>query len=217
MRHSRPRLAIRLLVVDDDAELGGLLSELLAQDDFTVNAPYAGRDGFDILRRLRQTSAIPVIVLTACGDDADRFVRLEPGAVDDSAKPFNARELLARLRDVLRNAGTRPAEGERQHITVDDIALDPASRAVLRAGTPVELTTVEFDILRALLESAGHTVPRERLAEKVLGRQFDPLDRSIDMHISKLRRKLGPRAGGDGRIKTIRSVGYIYTLPRPAH
>jgi DNA-binding response OmpR family regulator len=96
---------------------------------------------------------------------------------------------------------------------VDDVSLDSASRAVMRDGVSLDLTTVEFDMLRLLLESAGQTVARERISEEVLTRRFDPFDRSVDMHISKLRRKLGPRAGGEERIKTIRSVGYIYTLP----
>ena len=103
-------------------------------------------------------------------------------------------------------------EVERFQLRVDDVALDPAGRAASRQGVSVDLTTVEFDILRTLLESAGQPVTRERLAEKVLGRQFDPFDRSVDMHISKLRRKLGPRPGGAARIKTIRGVGYLYTV-----
>ena len=98
-------------------------------------------------------------------------------------------------------------------IRVADVTLDPAARIVLVAGKPVHLTTIEFDMLRALLESAGQTVARETIGETVLGRKLEPLDRCVDMHISKIRRKLGPRPGSEERIATIRSVGYMYTLP----
>ncbi len=229
-------MATRLLIVDDDAELTRLLTELLGQEGFEVDASAGGTDsalrattggyalvildvmlpdinGFEILRQIRRTSNIPVILLTARGDDVDRIVGLEIGADDYVPKPFNARELTARVRAVLRRMEPRPHEPERHPLAVDDVSLDPTSRTVLRDDTPVDVTSVEFDILRLLLESAGRTVSRETIAKKVLGRRFDPFDRSVDMHISKLRRKLGPRPEGSERIKTIRSVGYIYTLP----
>lgn len=231
-------MATRLLIVDDDTGLTRLLTELLGHEGFAVDTLPDGTEaaaravsgayalvildvmlpnvsGFEVLRRIRQTSNVPVILLTARGDDVDRIVGLEIGADDYVPKPFNARELTARIRAVLRRLDARMRDPARRPLAVDDVLLDPASRSVLRGGAPVEVTSVEFDILRMLLESAGETVARETIAEKVLGRQFDPFDRSVDMHISKLRRKLGPRPGGDERIKTIRSVGYIYALPLP--
>jgi two-component system, OmpR family, response regulator CpxR len=225
----------RLLIIDDDTALTSLLTELLDQEGFDVETHSSGSgaagratssayalvildvmlpdvNGFEVLKQIRGTSSIPVILLTARGDDVDRIVGLEIGADDYVPKPFNPRELVARVRAVLRRIESRRNENQRQVISVDDVSLDSASRTVLREGSTVDLTTVEFDILRALLESAGLPVPRETIAEQVLSRRFDPLDRSIDMHISKLRRKLGDRPDGDERIKTIRGVGYIYTL-----
>ena len=234
--HSALQMATRLLIIDDDDELTGLLRELLSEEGFDVETDRGGPDaarravsgdyalvildvmlpelnGFEILKQIRRTSTVPVILLTARGADVDRIVGLEIGADDYVPKPFNARELTARIRAVLRRIEPRPEARDRSVLRVDDVSLDSASRAVLRDGVRVDLTTVEFDILRLLLESAGQTVTRERLSEEVLTRRFDPFDRSVDMHISKLRRKLGPRAGNEDRIKTIRSVGYIYTLP----
>ncbi len=226
----------RLLLVDDDHELTALLAELLGQESFTVDVHGRGDgaaalatsgnyalvildvmlpngSGFDVLKTIRQRSQVPVILLTARGDDVDRIVGLELGADDYIPKPFNPRELIARIRAVLRRVESRSAPGPRESLRVDDVVLDPASRTVLRGGERVELTSIEFDLLRALLESAGQTVERESLAQHVLGRKFDPFDRSIDMHVSKLRRKLGDRSSGDERIKTVRGAGYIYTLP----
>jgi two-component system response regulator CpxR len=228
-------MPLPLLIIDDDVELTRLLSEFLGQEGFRLDAHGSGAgaasqatagnyalvildvmlpevNGFAVLQEIRRSSNIPVILLTARGDDVDRVVGLEIGADDYVPKPFNPRELSARIRAVLRRFETR---GRDQAVMgVDDVSLDPASRAVLRDGVPVELTAVEFDILRTLLESAGQIVTREVVAHRVLGRRFDPFDRSVDMHISKLRRKLGVRAGHDERIKTIRSSGYMYTLPR---
>ena len=131
----------------------------------------------------------------------------------DCVEPRFAQPALDADQAVLRRAEPYASERDRHVLTVDDVALDPSSRSVVRDGVAVEVTSVEFDILRELLESAGQTVAREQIAERVMGRRFDPFDRSIDMHISKLRRKLGVRRDGDDRIKTIRSVGYIYTRP----
>lgn len=229
-------MTTRLLIVDDDTELTRLLGDLLSQEGFDVAALASGQEavavaasgdyalvildvmlpdtnGFEVLKALRRSSQVPVILLTARGADVDRIVGLEIGADDYVPKPFNPRELTARIRAVLRRVEARATAADRPALSVDDVVLDPAARAVHRGDDAVELTTVEFDILHALLGDAGHTVARETMAETVLGRRFDPLDRSIDMHISKLRRKLGPRANGEDRIKTIRGVGYIYTRP----
>ncbi len=228
-------MAPRLLIVDDDVELTGLLSELLGQEGFEIDALASGADaaaraasgvyqlvildvmlpgenGFDVLRTLRRTSRVPVILLTARGADIDRIVGLELGADDYVPKPFNPHELTARIRAVLRRVDAPSVGHDRETLSVDDVVLDPAARTVHRGAELVELTAVEFDILRALLADAGQTVTREAIAEHVLGRRLEPFDRSVDMHISRLRRKLGPRAGSDDRIKTIRGIGYIYTV-----
>jgi two-component system, OmpR family, response regulator CpxR len=226
-------MAARILIIDDDVKLCGLLRELLTAEGYEVDAQHRGGgaasratsgsyslvvldvmlpevNGLDILREIRRTSDVPVILLTARGDEVDRIVGLELGSDDYLPKPFNTRELLARMRAVLRRFQRHEADAGQRVLEVGDIVLDPGARTVLRDGQPVTLTTVEFDLLRALLASAGQVVSREELSEKVLERKFDPFDRSIDMHISKLRRKLEDQEDGAERIKTVRSVGYIY-------
>lgn len=229
-------MTTRLLVIDDDTELTNLLSELLSDDGFQLDTYSSGADaaakaatgeyalvildvmlpelnGLEVLRQIRRASNMPVILLTAQGDDIDRIVGLEMGADDYVPKPFNPRELTARIRAVLRRFAPKAADRERVILSVDDVSLNPASRTVLQGQQHVDLTTAEFDILRLLLESAGRIVTREVISEQVLGRSFDAYDRSTDMHISKLRRKLMPRGDGSDRIKAIRGMGYIYTLP----
>jgi two-component system response regulator CpxR len=226
--------APRILIVDDDRELCVLLRELLVAEGYAVESYNRGGgaaaratggdyalvvldvmlpevNGFDILRELRRTSDVPVILLTARGDDVDRIVGLELGADDYLPKPFNPRELLARMHAVLRRLQRARSEADHRVLEVGDVVLDPGSRTVRCGGRPVVLTTVEFDVLRALLASAGQVVSREALSEQVLERKFDPFDRSIDMHISKVRRKLDDDSGE--RIKTVRGVGYIYAQP----
>ena len=220
---------MRILLVDDDAELCTLLSEFLKREGFTVDCEHAGEDGlrkalaggvdlvvldvmlpgldgFEILRRLRPQSKVPVIMLTARGEDVDRIVGLELGADDYLPKPFNPRELAARIRAVLRRYEQRPpATGGR--VEVNGVALDPGTREVLAQGKPVELTTFEFDILEMLMRSAGRVLSRDRLMENFYNRKATPFDRSIDMHISHLRKKI---EHGDTLIKTIRGVGYQF-------
>jgi two-component system response regulator CpxR len=151
-------------------------------------------------------------MLTARGDDVDRIVGLEIGADDYLPKPFNPRELLARIRAILRRAKSDQSthEATPKTLTVGDVVLDIGSRLVRRAGEIVELTAVEFDLLEKLLRAAGRIITREELSKEVLGRSPSPFDRSIDMHISNLRKKLGHQFGGVERIKTVRGVGYIY-------
>ena len=229
----------RILLVDDEPSLREPLAEYLARQGFVVSQAedaakarallleetpdlvlvdimMPGEDGLSLCRHLTEARNLPVILLTARGEATDRIVGLEIGADDYVPKPFNARELTARIRAVLRraDAGTALAP-ERQVLKVDDVVLDSGSRTVRCSGAPVELTMVEFDLLRMLLEAAGDTVPRDTIVERVLGRRLSAMDRSIDVHISRLRRKLGSRASGEERIKSIRSVGYIYTLPSP--
>lgn len=225
----------RVLIVDDDRELCELLTEYLAQEGFEVAAAFDGEsglerareqdhdlivldvmlprlNGFDVLRRLRAESSVPVIMLTARGDDVDRIVGLEIGADDYLPKPFNTRELVARIRSVLRRAygpwqdGATPSEP----IQVGEVELFPAAREVARGGEVVELTGVEYDLLHQLIERAGQVVSREEISEKTLNRPYDPIDRTIDMHISNLRRKLGRDGDGDRLIKTVRGTGYIF-------
>jgi len=224
----------RILVIDDDAELCSLVGEYLESEGFHVEAVYDGErglekarkgeyvlvvldvmlpgiNGFEVLRRLRGTSRVPVLLLTARGEDVDRIVGLEIGADDYLPKPFNPRELVARTREA-KPAGSAVPE----IVRVGDIELDPGTRVVRRAGKPVDLTSVEFGLLEALLREAGRVITRERLAAVVLSRKFSPFDRSIDMHVSKVRKKLGDVEGENEHIKTVRGVGYIFALPRTA-
>jgi two-component system response regulator CpxR len=165
-----------------------------------------GIDGFEILRRLRETSKVPVLMLTARGEDVDRIVGLELGADDYLAKPFNPRELAARIRAILRRYEPRTA-APANRIETNGISLDPGAREVVAHGKRVELTTFEFDILEMLMRSAGRVLSRDALMENFYNRKATPFDRSIDMHISHLRKKLD---SGDDLIKTIRGVGYQF-------
>jgi len=223
----------KILIVDDDVELCELVGEYLTREGFEVEAVHngdkglaralsgehalvvldimlPGMTGLDVLRRLRSESRTPVLILTARGDDVDRIVGLEIGADDYLAKPFNPRELLARVRAILRRSQAAPA-ATAAAVTVGDVELDPGARTVTCHGESLELTAVEFSLLEALMRAAGQVVTREFLAQTVLGRRFTAYDRSIDMHVSKLRKKLGPQPGVGERIKTVRGVGYIYT------
>jgi two-component system response regulator CpxR len=151
------------------------------------------------------------MMLTARGDEADRIGGLETGADDYLSKPFNPRELLARLRAILRRIGPDDEQAQPEKLNVDDLELSRTARSVVREGEELGLTSVEFELLSALLKNAGTVIRKEDLSETVLERRLSPYDRSLDMHISNLRKKLGPRRDGSERIKTIRSVGYIYT------
>ena len=244
IRCAMPELKTRILVVDDDQRLRDLLVRYLSGEGYEVKAvPDAkgmdkqlgrerydlvvldlmlpGEDGLAICRRLRSQQISPaIIMLTAKGDDVDRIVGLEMGADDYLPKPFNPRELVARIQAVLRRARTTtrapvssaaPLSPER--IAVGDVEVDTGTRHVRREGETVELTNVEYEILVILLSAAGRVVTREELVRSALGREISVFDRSIDMHISHLRKKLGRRAGEFERIKTVRGVGYIYARP----
>jgi DNA-binding response OmpR family regulator len=234
------RNANRLLVVDDDAELCELVAEYLKPEGFAVEAVYDGErgieravsgehalvvldvmlpglNGFEVLRRVRMRSNVPVLMLTARGEPVDRIVGLEIGADDYLPKPFDPREFVARVHAILRRA--RPGTGAGGSVTgpakliVGDTELDPGARTVRCNGKDIELTGVEFNLLETLLRAAGRLVEREELSRAVLGRRLQPYDRSIDMHVSNLRKKLGHMCGEHERIKTVRGLGYIYTLP----
>jgi two-component system response regulator CpxR len=223
---------VRILVVDDDVELASLLREFLEREGFQVDAAHTGpkgldaaarggydlvvldvmlpgMDGFEILRRLRPHSRVPVLMLTARGEDIDRIVGLELGADDYLAKPFNPRELLARIRAIMRRIEPRPSDGR---LDINGVVLDPGSREVFCDGRRVDVTTLEFDILEQLMRAAGRVLSRDTLMEALYNRKATPYDRSMDMHISHLRKKLE----GCGRtlIKTVRGVGYQFCRTR---
>lgn len=223
----------QILIIDDDVALCELVTEYLAPLGFEIESVHRGDagaeralagkhslvvldvmlpglNGFEVLRRIRASSKVPVLMLTARGDDVDRIVGLEIGADDYLPKPFNPRELTARIRAILRRTGPEAMQVPGKKLCVGDIELNSGTRTVARAGEQVELTAVEFDLLEKLLRTAGQIVTREELSKEVLGRSSSPFDRSIDMHISNLRKKLGHQFGVTERIKTVRGVGYIY-------
>ena len=228
----------RLLAIDEDVDHCELLRTYLEPEHFQLECSHRGEEGlervlsqdfdlvildvmlpgingFEVLRRLRAQSSIPVLMLTARGDEVDRIVGLEIGADDYLPKPFNPRELVARIHAILR----RSRYEADQHVSrrysgvliVGDVRLNSGTRAVYLGDSPVELTAVEFDLLELMLRSAGRVLSREVLTAKVLDRKLSPLDRSIDNHVSQLRKKLGARCEGFERIKTIRGVGYLYS------
>lgn len=175
-----------------------------------------GMDGFEVLRRIRTASSISVLLLTARGDDVDRIVGLEIGADDYLSKPFNPRELLARVRAILRRtAGSSPAKQEPGLLRTEGLELNTAARSVILNGTSIDLTDVEFALLEALMRTPGTVVTREEISESVLGRKFHPFDRSLDMHVSRLRRKLAENGAPEAQVKTIRGVGYQLTVSSP--
>lgn len=225
-----------LLIIDDDTDLCDLLREYLTPEGFVVEAvqdgfkgaemalsgQYSlvvldvmlpGINGFEVLRRIRAVSSVSVIMLTARGEEVDRIVGLEIGADDYLPKPFNPRELVARIRAVLRRAEAGPQpKADIGRLVVGDIELVVGNRTVLRKGRKVELTSVEFAVLETLLRLAGQVVSRDELARQAMGRDPYSYDRSIDVHVSSLRKKLGPRPDKFERIKTVRSIGYLYSV-----
>ena len=229
----------RVLVVDDDVELCALVTEYLEPEGFTVDTAHDGLEGveralandyaiivldvmlpgingFEALRRIRAKLKTPVLMLTARGSDVDRIVGLEIGADDYLPKSFNPRELVARIHAILRRTRTGSeaprSSASSQTLTVGDVSVNVSGRAVHRGGELIDLTSSEFDVLAALITRAGRVVPREELSQAALARPLAPLDRSIDMHVSSLRRKLGTTVNGVERIKTVRGTGYIYAI-----
>jgi DNA-binding response OmpR family regulator len=223
-----------VLMIDDDVKLCRLVSDYLAPFGFSVGTAYNGHDGLDkikneefqavildvmlpgidgftVLKQIRQFSDVPVLMLTALGDESDRIVGLEIGADDYLPKTFSTRELLARLRAVTRrsqmNGAARKNEGD--EIVIGDIYINQATREVKVSGEAVALTALEFDLLLSLMRAAGRVLDRDTLLDAVAGRSYDVFDRSVDVHISSLRRKLGDDSKHPRYIKTIRSVGYM--------
>ncbi len=224
-----------ILIIDDDTELCELLADYLRSEEFTVRLAHhgglgledalsdppdlvvldvmlPGMSGFEVLRAIRSQSTLPVLMLTARGEEIDRIVGLEMGADDYLPKPFNPRELLARIRAIRRRSVPPPPgqQGMATRLAVGDLVLDADTRTVFQKGCAVELTSVEFSLLQELLRAAGAVVSRETLAEQVLGRKLSSFDRSVDVHVSSLRKKLGHEVYGLERIKTVRGVGYLY-------
>ena len=227
-----------VLVIDDDVELCNLVSRFLVREGFQIDAVNGGEQGiekalsgayalvvldvmmpemsgFDVLRRIRAESLLPVLMLTARGDALDRVLGLEMGADDYLPKPFSPPELAARIRAILRRAKPAMAstQGANTTVAIGDIELDSGCRVVTHGHQLVNLTTVEFDLLEALMRAAGQVVNREKLTRDILGRDFSPFDRSIDTHVCNLRKKIGPLPDGTDRIKGVRGIGYLYALP----
>jgi DNA-binding response OmpR family regulator len=224
-----------VLLVDDDRELCQMLTEYLEAEHFDVTAVHDGGDalaalklgefqlvildvmlpsvgGFDVLRKLGASYATPILMLTARGDDVDRIVGLELGADDYLSKPFNPRELVARMRAILRRATHRSARGGApDELSVGRIVLNTGTRQVRVAEAQVQLTGAEFRVLELLMRSAGQVISREAMTEQALGRKLVPYDRSIDTHISNLRRKLDLEMGKNPEIKNVRGSGYTLT------
>jgi DNA-binding response OmpR family regulator len=225
-----------VLLIDDDAELSKLLEEYLQSEQLHLDSAHdgpsglqkaisnqysvvildvmlPGMSGLDVLKQLRQKSTVPVLMLTARGSELDRILGLELGADDYLPKPFNPRELVARLRAILRRTASVGSGSPAQPVHVADVELHPESRSISCSGKPVTLTGAEFDLLYTFLRNPGKIISREDLTQAALGRPMSPMDRSIDVHVSNLRRKLGPYNGDQERIKAIRGSGYVYLMP----
>jgi DNA-binding response OmpR family regulator len=226
----------RLLIVDDDIELCALLTERLQTEGFALHAAHDGKEGLEQavsggyslvildvmlprmggmehLKELRSRSSVPVLMLTARGDDIDRIIGLEVGADDYLPKPFNPRELVARIKAILRRLDERRAGPDR--FTAGDITIDIAVREAWAGDSSLHLTTIEFALLEVLVRNSGRTLTRDYLTDAALGRRLGAFDRTIDVHISNLRKKLDEHRGIE-RIKTIRGSGYLLTSRRPS-
>jgi DNA-binding response OmpR family regulator len=235
MTTNLPSGPIRLLIVDDDVKLCRLLRDYLEPMGFDVTFAHTGpeglaraldpevqavildvmlpgMDGVEVLRRIRASSRVPVLMLTGRGEETDRIVGLEVGADDYLPKTFSTRELLARLRAVLRRSSAPPDETAAP-VEVGELLVDAASRTAKLAGQELTLTPIEFDLLLALARACGRVKSREQLLREASPREFDVFDRSIDVHISSLRKKLGDDSKNPRYIRTMRSAGYM--MPRP--
>ncbi|MCG8456268.1 MAG: response regulator transcription factor [Holophagales bacterium] len=221
----------KVLLIDDDIELCTLHKEYLEVEGFEVHMAFDGElgiektrkeqpdivvldvmmpgiDGVETLRRIRRTSNVPILMLTARGDDVDRIVGLELGADDYVAKPCTPRELSARLRAILRRVSPASRVDEKRPVEIGALRVEPARRQASWRGEPLELTSSELNLLEQLARGVGRVVSKEELSERALGRKLTRYDRSIDVHISHLRRKLGQLEDGRSPIQTIRGVGY---------
>jgi two-component system response regulator CpxR len=226
---------INVLIVDDDEEFARLVAEFLgAEGGFSVTTRHDGPtgvaaavgerfdvivldvglpelNGFEALKHIRHKVDTPVVMLTARGDDIDRILGLEIGADDYVSKPCNLRELVARIRAIMRRLN-RPKDAETSDdcMVIGDMKIEPGSQSVFRNGELVPLTGAEYLVLEALIQSVGQVVDKDSIARQALGRRIMPYDRSVDVHIGNLRKKLGPLGDGRQRIKTVRGRGYLY-------
>ncbi len=221
----------RLLMIDDDEKLVGLMREYLETQGFEVAAVHDGTegvaaaletrpelvildlmlpgiDGLEVCRQIRRSSRVPILMLTAKGDETDRIVGLEMGADDYLPKPFNARELLARIRAILRRGDVESAAEAPSVLQAGPLVVDSGSRSATLEGREIELTTAEFDILHALAANAGRVLSREQLLQKVHGPGWAAYDRSVDVHISRIRQKIEDDPRRPTLLKTVRGVGY---------
>ena len=220
-----------LLMIDDDEKLVALTREYLESHGFEVAAAHDGNagveavrasapalvildlmlpgiDGLEVCRRVRQSSRVPILMLTAKGDETDRIVGLELGADDYLSKPFSARELLARIRAILRRSDDEDTAAGSPIVRVGPLVVDSGARAVSVRGQPVDMTTAEFDILHALASSAGRVLSRDHLLHKMHGENWAAYDRSVDVHISRIRQKIEADPRRPALLKTVRGVGY---------
>jgi DNA-binding response OmpR family regulator len=235
-----PRGRTRVLVIDDDRKLCRLIRDYLEPMGYEVSAAHSGTDGveravgeawdavildlmlpgldgFEALKAIRRASDVPVLMLTARGEEADRIVGLEMGADDYLPKTFSTRELLARLRAVMRRArSASPIRTEEQEIVVGALRINPGGRAVVLGDEPLVLTPVEFDLLLSLARAKGRVKTRESLLDEIRDRNYDVFDRSVDVHISALRKKLGDDPKTPRFIRTVRSAGYMCIEPDDA-
>ncbi|MDR6842119.1 response regulator transcription factor [Pseudoxanthomonas sacheonensis] len=221
---------MKVLLIDDDSELCDLLETYLVQDGFDVevmnrfdenrwakladeigfvvlDVGLPGKNGFEVLRYLRGTSKVPILMLTARGEDVDRIIGLEMGADDYLPKPCNPRELSARIRAIQRRVDGPQTTTKDRYLSVSGVDLDAGTRSVKRGSSSIQLTSTEFNVLERLMQRAGDVVSKEELTRDVLGRRMSSYDRAVDMHISSIRRKIG-----EGLVCTVRGVGYQFLL-----
>lgn len=224
---------VKLLLADDDARLSDLIKDYFVGEGYEVSHAWNGRealalmaqdtpdivildvmmpelDGFETLKQIRNKSSLPVIMLTAKGDDIDRILGLEMGADDYLSKPFNPRELLARIKAILRRASQEKEGDSTADLELSGVLLRRKNRTVFLEGEPVELTSSEYTLLECMMMVPGQVLTKQELSEKALGRKLTMYDRSLDMHISNLRKKIGNLDNSEPRIKTVRGVGYIF-------
>lgn len=224
-----------LLLIDDDVDLTNLLTEYLTPQGYRITVANDGEhgltlatghqhfdlilldvmlpvmDGFDVLKKLRISHLTPVLMLTAKGDDFERIFGLELGADDYLAKPFNHRELSARIKAIVRRMDYLPSSSQQQELAIGDVLLCPSNQRVTCDNQEIELTATEFSVLQLLMINKGQIVSKQDISEKVMGRKLVAFDRSIDMHVSNIRKKLG-RIAEQEKIKTVRGTGYMYLV-----
>jgi len=224
---------MHILLIDDDVELCDLLSRFLHSEGFKVTSVHDGehglnmafegdfdlavldmmlpkKNGMDVLRELRQSSTLPVMMLTARGEEMDRIIGLELGADDYLPKPCNPRELAARIRAILRRSEPQTSGTTSQTMTFGSLTWQPKSRTILNQSKPIELTSTEYNILSVLMQHAGEVVSKHELSEAALGKHFATFDRSLDVHIGHLRKKLAATMNHAPRIKTVHSIGWLF-------